>query len=114
MPNEPENDPFFVELCQEYTSSQIAEIEQYLTEWDKASYISVSHNVLDHAARKEIDPLKLLRKAHNFSKKGALRVPKSGYRQDGSAVYRKGNEYLIVRPDKFGTEKIVTYGINDD
>lgn len=38
----------------------------------------------------------------------------SGYRRDGSAVYRKANEYLIVRPDKFGTEKIVTYGVNDD
>jgi hypothetical protein len=114
MSNEPQDDPFFTELCQEHTSPEIAEIEQYLTEWDKASYISVAHNILDHAARKEIDPLKLLRKAHNFNKKGALRVPKSGYRQDGSAVYRKGNEYLIVRSDKFGVEKIVTYGINDD
>ncbi len=25
----------------------------------------------------------------------------------------KGNEYLIVRPDNFGVEKIVTYGVND-
>ncbi|WP_341528940.1 hypothetical protein WKK05_06335 [Nostoc sp. UHCC 0302] len=114
MANEPQSDPFFAQLCQEYTSSEIAEIEQYLTEWDQASYISVAHNILDHAARKEIEPLKLLRKAHNFNKKGALRVPKSAYRQDGSAVYRKGNEYLIVRPDKFGIEKIVTYGVNDD
>ncbi|WP_315787393.1 hypothetical protein [Fischerella sp. JS2] len=72
------------------------------------------HNILDHAARKEIELLKLLRKVHNFNKKAALRVPKTGYRQDGSAVYRKGNEYLIVRPDKFGIEKIVTYGVNDD
>ncbi|MDF2387486.1 hypothetical protein JMG10_38925 [Nostoc ellipsosporum NOK] len=114
MPNESQDDPFLAELCQEYTSSEIAEIEQYLTEWDKASYVSIAHNILDHAARKEIEPLKLLRKAHNFNKKGALRVPKTGYRQDGSAVYRKTNEYLIVRPDKFGNEKIVTYGINDD
>ncbi|WP_315787392.1 hypothetical protein [Fischerella sp. JS2] len=43
MPNESQDDPFFVELCQEYTSSEIAEIEQYLTDWDKASYVSVAH-----------------------------------------------------------------------
>ena len=55
-----------------------------------------------------------LRKAHSFNKKRAVRVPKTGYRQDGSAVYRKGNEYLIVRSDNFGVEKIVTYGVNDD
>jgi hypothetical protein len=28
--------------------------------------------------------------------------------------YRKGNEFLIVRPDRFGIEKIVTYGVNLD
>jgi hypothetical protein len=55
-----------------------------------------------------------LRKAHNFNRKGATRVPRSGYRQDDSAVYRKGSEFLIVRPDAFGIEKIVTYGINED
>lgn len=108
------DDPFFEKLCQAYTSSEIAEIKQYLTEWNQASYISVSHNILDHAERKQVDPLKLLRKAHNFNKKGALRVPKKGYRQDSSAVYRKENEYLIVRPDQFGIEKIVTFGVNDD
>ncbi|VXD25037.1 conserved hypothetical protein [Planktothrix serta PCC 8927] len=62
----------------------------------------------------DIDPLKLLRQAHNFNKKGAVKIPKIGYREDGSAIYRKGNEYLIVRPDQFGIEKIVTYGVNDD
>jgi hypothetical protein len=74
----------------------------------------VAQSILDHASRKEFDPLRYLRKAHNFNKKGAVRVPKTGYRRDGSAVYRKGNEYLIVRPDRFGVEKIVTYGVNDD
>ncbi len=48
------------------------------------------------------------------NKKRAVRVPKTGYRQDSSAAYRKGNEYLIVRPDNSGVEKIVTYGVNDD
>ncbi len=64
--------------------------------------------------RKEYDRLKYLRKAHNFSKRNATRVPKAGFRSDGSAVYRKGLEYLIVRLDRFGVEKIVTYGVNDD
>jgi hypothetical protein len=42
-----------------------------------------------------------------------ITIPRSGYRQDGSAVYRKGNEFLIVRPNSYGVEKIVTYGINE-
>ena len=61
-----------------------------------------------------MNPLRYLRKAHSFSRRGARRVPKGGYRADGSAVYRKGNEYLIVRFDRSGVEKIVTYGLNDD
>jgi hypothetical protein len=79
-----------------------------------STYISVAQNILDHASRKEFDPLRYLRKAHNFNQRGAVRVPKTGYCRDGSAVYRKGNEYLIIRPDRFGVEKIVTYGVNDD
>ncbi|MFB2917487.1 hypothetical protein [Aerosakkonema funiforme] len=114
MPDEPSIDPFLTQLGQGYTEAEVAEIEQYITEWDASSYISVAQNILDHASRKKFDPLKYLRKAHNFNKKGAVRVPKIGYRSDGSAVYRKANEYLIVRPDKFGIEKIVTYGVNDD
>jgi hypothetical protein len=112
--NNSQSDPFFKELCQGYTKLEIVEIEQYLKEWNAATYISVAQNILDHADRKGLEPLKLMRKAHNFNKKGALRVPKIGYRSDGSAVYRKGNEYLIVLPDGFGMEKIVTYGANND
>ena len=82
--------------------------------WSRSTYASISESVLDHSLRKGIDPLKYLRKADNFNKKGARRVPKAGYRADGSAVYRKGKEYLVVRPDSFGIEKIVTYGINDE
>ena len=33
------------------------------------------------------------------------------YTEDDSAVYRKNDEYLIVRIDS-GIEKIVTYGVN--
>lgn len=114
MPDEPTIDPFFVQLCKGYTEVEIAEIETYINNWDAATYISVAQNILDHATRKEFDPITYLRKAHNFNKKKAVRVPKSGYRSDGSAVYRKGNEYLIVRPNQFGIEKIVTYGVNDE
>lgn len=114
MPDEQPVDQFFEQLVCGYTEAEVAEIRQYIVDWDASTYISVSQCILDHASRKEFDRLKYLRKAHNFNKSRAVRVPKSGYRRDGSAVYRKGNEYLIVRPDKFGTEKIVTYGVNDD
>jgi hypothetical protein len=114
MQDDSPTDPFLVKLEAEYTEAERAEIERYLIEWDASTYISVAQSILDHASRKEYNPLSYLRKAHNFNKKRAVRVPKTGYRQDGSAVYRKGNEYLIVRPDQFGVEKIVTYGVNDD
>lgn len=114
MPEESISDQFLIQLLESYTSAEAAEIQQYISEWDDATYMSVAQSILDHANRKGIDPLKYLRKAHNFNKKGAIRVPKTGYRSDSSAVYRKGNEYLIVRPDQYGTEKIVTYGVNDD
>jgi hypothetical protein len=107
-------DPFLRQLLEPYTEAETVEIQEYMNEWDAATYSSIPHSILDHAARKEFDPLVYLRQAHNFNKKGATRVPKIGYRRDGSALYRKGNEYLIVRPDKFGSEKIVTYGVNDD
>lgn len=114
IPDESPVDLFFAQLCEGYTELEVAEIQQYITEWDASTYISVAQSILDHASRKEFDPLRYLRKAHNFNKKGAVRVPKNGYRGDGSSVYRKGNEYLIVRPNRFGVEKIVTYGVNDD
>lgn len=114
MPDESPVDPFLAQLCEGYTEAEVVEIEQYIAGWDASTYISLAQSILDHASRKEFDPLTYLRKAHNFNKKGAIRVPKTGYRRDSSAVYRKGNEYLIVRPDRFGVEKIVTYGVNDD
>jgi len=106
------DDPFLERLCQNYTEVEISEIKVYLLEWSAATYISVAHNIFDHAERKQVDPIKLLRKAHNFNKKRAIRIPPKGYRKDDSAVYRKNNEYLIVRVDLSGIEKIVTYGVN--
>lgn len=107
-------DPFLEELLQNYNEEESIEIQQYLQEWDAATYISVAQSILDHASRKEIDSLKYLRKAYNFNTKRAKRIPKTGYRWDGSAVYRRRNEYLIVRPDQFGFERIITYGVNDE
>lgn len=105
-------DIFERQLLQAYTMEEGEEIKRYLEQWDRATYVSVAQNVLDHANRKGIEPLKLLRKAHNFNRRRAIRIPKTGYRWDGSVVYRKGNEYLIVRLDKSRNEKIVTYGVN--
>ncbi|MEM9213346.1 MAG: hypothetical protein AAGD25_03280 [Cyanobacteria bacterium P01_F01_bin.150] len=113
MSNESSVDPKFQEQFQRYTETERAEIQQYLLEWDAGTYESVTQSVTDHAQRKGFDVLKYLRKAHNFSKRGARRIPKSGYRSDVSAVYRKGNEFLIVRIDQSGVEKIVTYGVNE-
>lgn len=106
------DDIFLNRLYQNYTEVEITEIEVYLSEWSAATYISIAHNILDHADRKQLDPLKFLRKAHNFNKKRAVRIPPKGYRNDDSAVYRKNNEYSIVRVDLSGIEKIVTYGVN--
>jgi hypothetical protein len=108
------SDPYLKELLQGYTDREGDELQQYLLNWSAGTYGSVAQSILHHAARKRFDPLKYLRKAHNFNRKAAKRVPKSGYRLDGSPVYRKGNEFLIVRPDQYGVEKIVTYGINEE
>jgi hypothetical protein len=107
-------DPYLNELLQGYTEAEQSELQQYLLEWDAGTYASAAHSVINHAERKQFDPLTYLRKAHNFHKKSAKRVPKSGYRWDESAVYRQGAEFLIVRPDRYGVEKVVTYGINPE
>lgn len=107
-------DPYWDELTEGYTDVEISELKQYLLEWEAGTYDSVVHRVIKHAARKRFDWLRYLRKASNFNKKGAKRAPKLEYRPDGTVAYRKGNEFLIVRPDQQGIEKIVTYGINED
>jgi hypothetical protein len=100
MPDESSIDPYLYRLSEDYSNTEVIELQQYLTEWDKGTYGSVAQSVLDHAQRKGFEPLKYLRKAHNFNTR--------------AAVYRKGNEFLIVRSDQYGVEKIVTYGINEE
>ncbi len=104
------SDIYFTLLCNPYSETEIQEVERYLGDWSAGTYASVSQSVLDHAMRKGIEPLKYLRQAHNFNQKRATRVPPTGYRRDGSAVYRKEGQYLIVRPDQSGTEKVVSFG----
>ncbi|MEG4235853.1 hypothetical protein QUA40_27995 [Microcoleus sp. Pol11C3] len=112
MPDESSVDSYLYRLFQDYSNTEVIELQQYLAEWDKGTYGSGAQIVLDHAQRKGFEPLKYLRKADKFNTRGA--VPRTGYRQDGAAVYRKGNEFLIVRSDQYGVEKIVTYGINEE
>jgi hypothetical protein len=99
------NAPFLEKLCQNYTEEEIIEIKSYLSEWSAATYLSIAHNILDHADRKQIDPLKLLRKAHNFNKKRATRIPPKDYRQDQSAVYRKNNDTSLYALIPLGLKK---------
>lgn len=107
-------DAYWNQLVEGYTDVEVSEIEQHLLEWDAGTYRSVVHSVINHAERKQFDRLRYLRKASNFNKKGAKRVPKSGCRPDGTVAYRKGNEFLIMRLNQEGIERIVTYGINED
>ena len=114
MQNEIFDDPYLAEILNGYNDDETSEILKYLDEWVAGTYSSVAQSVLDHAKRKGFTVLRYLRKAHNFNQKGSVRVPRSHYRQDGSAIYRKGTEFLIVRLDQYGIEKIVTYGINEE
>ena len=107
-------DLYFEQLCAFYNSDRTSEIERYLSIWSAGTYISPAHSVLDHAERKDTDPLQYLRQAYNFNRKRAKRVPPQGYRFDGSAVYRKEDQYMIVRPDQYGVEKVVSFGSREE
>jgi hypothetical protein len=64
------NDPFLEKLCQNCTEKEIIEIKSYLPEWSAATYLSLAHNILDHADRKHIDPLKLRNNSKGNGKMG--------------------------------------------
>ncbi len=110
----PSDDIYLKSLCELYTEIEVVEIKKYLEEWSAGTYATTAQGVLDHAIRKGIEPIKYLRRCHNFNRKRARRVPPKGYRQDGSAVYRKDGQYLIVRLDQFGIEKVVSFGISQE
>lgn len=58
-----------------YTSTEIEEIKILMEGWAAATYTSIAHSIVDHAERHGFQGnyLKYLRKAHNFTKKGATK-----------------------------------------
>jgi hypothetical protein len=92
-------------LFEGYTDSEIIEIKSLMVKWDQATYPTLENSIVDHANRHGFtgDYLKYLRKADNFSKKGARKklLP------DGASRWNKGTEFIIER-----NGKIVSYGEN--
>lgn len=88
-----------------YTDAEIEEMRSLMQAWTVATYTSVAHSIVDHAERHGFQDnyLRYLRKAKNFSKKGANRKSLS----DASTRWHKGSEFLIERDGK-----IVSYGEN--
>ena len=92
-------------LLERYTDAEIAEIKSLMLNWDKATYPTLSHSIVDHADRHGFrdDYLRYLRKASNFQIKGARKklLPNGAYR------WNKGSEFIIKRDSK-----IISYGEN--
>ncbi|KAB8144824.1 hypothetical protein F8S13_03020 [Chloroflexia bacterium SDU3-3] len=105
---EPSIDPWEQRLFKpDYNEQQIREIQERMQHWDRSSYDSVAHSIVDHAGRHGFGDnfLEYLRRADRFNTRGARRTP-----LDWQTIrYNKGNgEFLIIRDGK-----IVTYGINE-
>lgn len=98
-------DPYEQILFTGYTEAEISEIEALMADWDRATYESPAHSIVDHAERHGFSDnyLRYLRKAKNFNKKGARQKVLS----DGAIRWNKGIEFLIER-----SGKIVSYGEN--
>lgn len=98
-------DPYENELYSSYTETEIIEIQSLIAAWDRATYPTVANSIIKHARKHGFagEYLRYLRKASNFSKKGARKklLP------DGAIRWNKGSEFLIER-----NGKIVTYGEN--
>ena len=76
-----------------------------MSDWDRATYPTLAMSIVKHA-RKHGFPdqyLRYLRKAKNFSKKGARKK----LLLDGATRWNKGAEFLIERDGR-----IITYGEN--
>lgn len=46
MPDELPDDLFFMQLCEGYTETETAEIQQYIEAWAAGTYISVADSIL--------------------------------------------------------------------
>ncbi len=92
-------------LFKGYTELEIEEIKSLMVKWDQATYPTLANSIVDHADRHGFadNYLKYLRKADNFSKKGARKklLP------DGASRWNKGTEFIIER-----NGKIISYGEN--
>jgi hypothetical protein len=99
-------DPYEAILYAHYSSDEVAEIQQLMQAWDKATYPTLPTSIVKHAQKHgfEDNYLRYLRKAANFNKKGAHKklLP------NGATRWNKGDEFIIERDSK-----IVTYGVND-
>lgn len=82
-----------------------AEFDRLASLWDKSTFDTLAHSLRYHASKHGAGDLaSYLRRAANFSKKGARKYNMG----DGAIKYLKGNgEFLIERAGS-----IVTYGKN--
>lgn len=46
LKKEPILDPFLIQPLEEYTLTQVAEIEKYMIEWDATTYSSVGQSII--------------------------------------------------------------------
>ena len=99
-------DPYEQTLYELYSEVEIAEIKMLMQSWDCATYPTLATSVVKHALKHGFtgEYLRYLRKANNFSKKGARKKQLP----DGAVRWNRGKEFLIERGGK-----IITYGEND-
>ncbi|MDZ7960723.1 MAG: hypothetical protein RMY34_23050 [Aulosira sp. DedQUE10] len=103
-PSQPQKvDPYEEILFSRYTEAEIAEMKTLMENWDKATYPTLANSIVNHANRYDFknNYLKYLRKANNFTKKGARKT----ILRDGANRWNKGNEFIIER-----NGKIISYG----
>jgi hypothetical protein len=101
-------DPWEDSLVRDYNDSQRAEIKRHLEKWDKATYESEAHSVVNHAQRHGYgnNYLEYMRRASNFNTRGATRKVLDAY-TNTVRYTRKDGQFIIYRDGK-----IVTYGVN--
>ncbi|MDC0667126.1 hypothetical protein [Nannocystis radixulma] len=105
-----EPDAFEALLFRELTTAEVREMVKLLGGWSKRSFDSAAESVYKHARRKGFEALNYLRKVSLFNKRGARRIPTTGFSETGTYRLEKGTgEYVILEQ---GTNKIVTYGYN--
>ena len=54
MPDESSVDPYLEQLFEDYSNTEVIELHQYLSEWDRGTYRTVAQSVLDHSQEKDL------------------------------------------------------------